>query len=307
MDGLSEELILDLLRQDLTGMQEQQKGKQLAGNLSDVEIALQIFEEGLDQSETAMQDRRLAFSINDALQGDEDALMTAAQEEDQALDDRQLALELAGRTQTPQCEYTSPTKGEFMPPSTGDSEKGIGEGSSRSPRQGESTPGDRRFECAVCWETKFGFDTIQLPCAHRYCVECIIAMFEDSLSNECSFPPKCCREAIVLSSVQAILGVPLVRRFEEKERELRDPNRTYCADRDCSIYISPELVEEYVGTCRFCQERTCVRCKKVAHPGTCSKDLETKELLDKAKAERWQRCYKCYTMVELKSGCYHIT
>lgn len=304
MDDLSAESIRDLLRQDLTYMQARQKGKQLAGNLSDAEIALQCFEAELNQSETSMQDRRLASSINDALQEDKDAIMTAAQEEDQALDDCQLALELAGRIQAPACEYTDPKKGELEQPSIGSLVKDNGEGSSNSPK---STPGDRRFECVACLEMKFGSDTIQVPCAHRYCVECIKDMFENSLSNGTLSPPNCCREAIALSSVQAVLGQPLVRRFKEKECELRDPFRTYCANRDCSTYIAPELVMQYVGTCRSCQNRTCVWCKEFAHPGACAKDRETEKVLEKAKADKWQRCYKCYTMVELKSGCYHIT
>lgn len=306
MDDMSAEVILDLLRQDLADLRDRQKGKQLAGNLSDAELSLQLFEEELNHSETVMNDRRLAISINDALQEDEDVLINVAREEDQALEDRQLALELAGRAQTPAHDHTDFVIGEFAQPSPGGCMTVIGEGSSSSRRQGNSVPGDRRFECVACLGMEFGFDTIQVPCAHHYCVKCIIRVFENSLTNDSLFPPTCCRETIALSSVKALLGPSLVRQFEEKETELRDPSRTYCADRNCSAYISPVSVEKYVGNCRYCKKQTCIRCKKFAHPANCAKDPETEKVLETAKEKRWQRCYKCYTMVELESGCYHI-
>lgn len=311
MDDLSAELISGLLREDLAEVQDQQKGKQVFGNLSDVELAVIFFEEELIRSEAIRRDRQIALRINDELQDNKVTLATTARGRDQALKNRQHAPMLPSKTQIPISAQTTPkqhpAKRKFAEISTGLLDD-AGEGTSkRSFRQTDSAPGDRRFECIACLEMEFGFDTVQIPCTHRYCVKCIIKMFKDSLSDESLFPPKCCREAIDLFSVRRLLEPSLVRQFEEKETELRDSSRTYCANTDCSSYIPLELVNKFVGTCRSCLRQTCVWCKKFAHNGRCLKDPETEKVLAKAKSEKWQRCYKCYTLVELKYGCFHIT
>ena len=327
MDDGSAELILDLLRQDVADVLDRQKGKQAAGTMTDAELALQTYEEELRRGETDIKDRRMARSMNKAVQDDGVALTIASLDEDRASDDRQIALRLGGREQTPMNrqnqsshDLTEETLARFSTLSlAGEMDPGRsrytesmfsfaprGE-SSKSPMKGQAIREQKRFECVACLDAKFGFETVEAPCAHHYCISCIGRLFEDSLVDESLFPPRCCGEAILLSSIREILGPILARRVEEKGIEHRDPYRTYCANAACSCYILPELVQLYVGTCNTCRERTCTLCKKFAHDGTCEEDLELQKVLESAKREKWQRCFRCHTMVELRTGCFHIT
>ncbi|KAK2763217.1 hypothetical protein FQN54_009853 [Arachnomyces sp. PD_36] len=182
----------------------------------------------------------------------------------------------------------------------------VGVGSSANSQHRDSTPGHFKYKCVACFEMEPESDTMQMGCGHRYCVKCIIKIFEDSLSNEYLFPPRCCRIGIPLFYVRGVLGKPLASRVEEKEVEFRDPSRTYCANTDCLSYIPPEPSQKYVRTCKKCQTQTCAWCKKTAHSGTCPEDPEAEKVIEQAKVERWQRCYRCKAMVELQQGCYHI-
>jgi hypothetical protein len=93
--------------------------------------------------------------------------------------------------------------------------------------------------------------------------------------------------------------------FEEKAIEFSDPHRTYCSNPSCSKYIFPYSVSSYIGTCSHCSSRTCMRCKKPAHEGDCPDEDE--ELLQLAEREGWRRCFQCRNMIELGTGCNHIT
>ena len=160
-------------------------------------------------------------------------------------------------------------------------------------------------DCTACLDSKLVSGMIEAPCSHYYCQTCTVRLFEDSITDESLFPPRCCRQTIPLSVVRGLLGMRLVNRFEEKSIERNDHNRTYCANPACSLYILPGLVKLDVGTCTSCLQRTCTLCKKVAHSGIC-KD-EEQEVLKIARVEGWRRCFQCRNMIELRVGCNHIT
>ena len=314
MDEVSDTLAIDLQQKDISNAFENQKGKQVSGRLTDFELALHTYKNELDGYAAILQDRIFAKSIGKAVQDDGIALETAAQEEAEAFDDREIALRLGGHERSsPDHHQRRPTRTSFTentlanlaqlsiseePPFTGTAVNETEAGSSKSTT-------NLRGDCTACMDSKLVSDMIEAPCSHFYCQICTTRLFEDSITDESLFPPRCCRQTIPLSVVRGFLGVRLVDRFEEKSVERNDHNRTYCANPACSLYILPGMVELDVGTCTSCLGRTCTLCKKVAHSGDC-KD-EEQEVLEIARAEGWRRCFQCHNMVELRIGCNHIT
>ncbi|KAH8814946.1 hypothetical protein F5884DRAFT_666856, partial [Xylogone sp. PMI_703] len=142
---------------------------------------------------------------------------------------------------------------------------------------------------------------------HLYCRTCIRMLFEQSMTDESIFPPRCCREPITISSVQRFLTKDIKRRYNRKRIEFRTRNRTYCHSRKCAAFIRPSRVEVAVATCKSCGLKTCTFCKAKGHKGDCAPDPHLKKVLDLAKTMNWQRCPSCKAVVERIDGCRHIS
>jgi hypothetical protein len=160
-------------------------------------------------------------------------------------------------------------------------------------------------ECIACLERNSEGDMIQNGCSHFYCRGCVIHLLQTSLVDESLFPPRCCRLPLPMEATRGIIDDGLWARFEEKTIEHGDQSRTYCLDPACSRYILPAHIRGTIGTCRSCNRKSCTLCKKIIHRGDCVDDFA--EVLELARAEGWQRCPNCSHIVELRSGCNHIT
>ncbi|KAF4762177.1 hypothetical protein N7455_001495 [Penicillium solitum] len=160
-------------------------------------------------------------------------------------------------------------------------------------------------ECVACSESYPESSMIRNSCSHVYCQGCVTHLLRNSLADESLFPPRCCRLPLPLEAARGIIDADLWARFEEKKIEHRDKHRTYCSDPACSRYILPSHVRDTIGTCRVCNRQTCTLCKKITHQGECVDDRI--EVLKLGKAKGWQRCLSCSHLVELRSGCNHIT
>ncbi|KAJ5508372.1 hypothetical protein N7527_010515 [Penicillium freii] len=160
-------------------------------------------------------------------------------------------------------------------------------------------------DCVACSESYPESGMIRSSCSHIYCQGCVTHLLQNSLADESLFPPRCCRLPLQLEASRGIIDADLWARFEEKKIEHGDKHRTYCSDPDCSRYILPSHVRGTIGTCRVCNRQTCTLCKKIAHRGDCVDDRI--EVLKLGKAKGWQRCLNGSHLVELRSGCNHIT
>ncbi|KAJ5978194.1 hypothetical protein N7501_001536 [Penicillium viridicatum] len=160
-------------------------------------------------------------------------------------------------------------------------------------------------ECVACSESYPESGMIRNSCSHIYCQGCVTHLLQNSLADESLFPPRCCRLPLLLEASRGIIDADLWARFEEKKIEHGDKHRTYCSDPDCSRYILPSHVRGTIGTCRVCNRQTCTLCKKITHRGECVDDRI--EVLKLGKAKGWQRCLDCSHLVELRSGCNHIS
>lgn len=132
------------------------------------------------------------------------------------------------------------------------------------------------------------------------------------MKDEALFPPRCCKKPIpVEDRVEASLGRPLVREWRAKELEFSCLRRVYCADPRCSRFLGAEGEGNF--SC-VCGKITCAKCKSEADiPGELKHDCtKTQNHLEEAvlalgKEEGWARCPGCRAMIELYTGCYHLT
>ncbi|RYC63074.1 hypothetical protein CHU98_g3131 [Xylaria longipes] len=150
-------------------------------------------------------------------------------------------------------------------------------------------------------------DLARAPCRHEYCRECLSDLFKTAMVDESYFPPRCCREDIPVDANRLFLSGDLVQQFKKKSIELSTANRIYCYQPSCSTFIPPSTIKDGVALCPECTVQTCITCKGASHKGDCPADGALQQVLQIARQERWQRCPKCSTMVELNTGCFHIT
>jgi hypothetical protein len=130
--------------------------------------------------------------------------------------------------------------------------------------------------------------------------------------DESLFPPRCCSHQISFTQVRTILPPQLVQKFEAKSEEFKTPNRLYCHNSTCSKFIGPAVSTEREKSARLCTQcwrTTCSFCKNASHAShvPCETDTAAQQVLALGRQEGWQTCPSCHHMVELDTGCYHMT
>lgn len=171
-----------------------------------------------------------------------------------------------------------------------------------------STENDLR-RCVACGEDTPLLQVARCPCSLEYCQGCLIELFRLSTVDESFYPPRCCRKPIVLWMTQIFLPSDLVRVIREKRIEYSTLDRTYCHEPSCSAFINPATsigLDE--ATCPKCERKTCTLCKAAYHQGEdCPRDTGTLEVLAIATEKGWQRCSTCRRLIELDTGCFHMS
>ena len=317
MDEETAALIVQLQLNDIETLHQSSKGKGQEGTHSDAEASLAAYKEDLLKTHFLLHDRLLAISITKAVATDAALLQQLKGEEQAVSRDRDLALRLAGvsqRSEKPKSEengsvdqlmeqfsclnvaghlsYFQDAQESNTPSSSKDAEKQVG---------------NIVFKviCVACQEEKHSFDILEAPCGHSYCRACINGLFQGALIDESLFPPRCCRQVILLSSRTEFFDEKFIKLFDAKSIEYSTPNRTYC--RGCETFMEPRYITQDVGICPSCQLRTCVLCKAIAHEdGECPMDSAYQSVLSLASEKRWKICYSCKKMVERIEGCNHI-
>ncbi|KAJ4387687.1 hypothetical protein N0V93_008285 [Gnomoniopsis smithogilvyi] len=113
MDDDSYELILKLMLEDSRQLAEG-KGKQKEGNISDTEVAFNLYAKEIENALTIDADHRLVMSIQQALSTDANALTQLQDEERMAQHDHEVAIALSeGRDPPPM--PTSPPAPDIVP------------------------------------------------------------------------------------------------------------------------------------------------------------------------------------------------
>jgi hypothetical protein len=184
-------------------------------------------------------------------------------------------------------------------------------------------PAANKPQCVVCMENYPVRKVTQLKCKHCFCAECLKEMFLRATKDETEMPPKCCSIQIPAKSVYNpskkifIFRHPELEKYNQKKLEYATADRVYCCNKNCGMFIAPKFIKDGVATCtpysgnrKGCKVKTCARCKKPAHINDLDcldKDPATAALEKLAKEQGWRQCLRCKMMVELRTGCYHIT
>ncbi|KAI4227472.1 MAG: hypothetical protein L6R36_002373 [Xanthoria steineri] len=178
---------------------------------------------------------------------------------------------------------------------------------------------EKRVECLTCLSSYPVSRTAHLACNHRMCHACLRRIFTLSVSDPQHMPPKCCTaDHIPLKHVERLFDLKFKKKWNLKYQEYTTKNRLYCPARGCGEWIKPANIHvdttgganagKKYGKCGRCRTRVCVACNGRWHASrTCPRDDATKQFIEIAKKEGWQRCYNCSATVELKEGCNHMT
>jgi len=176
------------------------------------------------------------------------------------------------------------------------------------------TDAPRNGECISCFDECAKADLVRLACSHNYCKQCARELILNATKTESAFPPKCCLTEIPFKTVLGCLDNKQRDEYKGKAAEYAIPagHRWYCPEPRCSKWIRPEKLHRErrsQQTCPHCKSKICSICRSLAHDGNedCPQDFGLESTLEVAESEGWRRCYSCRTMVELTTGCRHIT
>ncbi len=320
MDELSISLIISIQLDEIDAAVQRSKGKNPEGKPADADIALATYREELLKNQVIIDDRRMGRSINEAVLTDGNIITTVELQEQGAIRDRELACRVGG-IEAPNLTGSSAlnneevshglnldltTENSSVAGSYDDLESTDGGSSSKIFTTAQKQQ-ETKVQCVACQEYKPKIATMAVRCTHVYCRDCILALFEASITDESLFPPRCCRQLLTLASVATFLTPTLIGRFEARAVELKLPDRMYCIQPTCSAFIPPETIAGDIAVCPECSQTMCTICKNASHEGDCPEDTVLQTVLSTATANRWQRCYACKRLVELTVGCNHMT
>ncbi|KDQ18999.1 hypothetical protein BOTBODRAFT_480924 [Botryobasidium botryosum FD-172 SS1] len=180
-----------------------------------------------------------------------------------------------------------------------------------SPTQVSTTAREPMATCLICDDHMPIRTSITVPCesSHDYCHSCVTRLFHRAVLDETLFPPRCDGVAIPLDLVRHLFTPEFLSTFANKSVEVGTRNRLYCHNARCSEFLGEAMDVPSPVPCTECFHMTCSACKGPAHPWyhPCSVDATSQHVIEMARAEGWQRCPSCHTMVELSTGCFHIT
>lgn len=314
-------VILSIYRADIHAERSQVGGNadEVDDSASSILTAIEMQLDELENHRITQIDARIAQSITDAKLSDLRAIAAAAEEEKQATDDHEFARRLAGPQNVPQRRalnqfQLSEQYSNAFTDKTPALSKLAGQyvskeaGKALFPSSDKMGDTEENIQCVVCLHNKSYFEVVSAPCGHQYCKGCIQELFRNSFNDDTLFPPRCCKQHIEHKDISYFLTRSILQRFEEKTIEFNTVDKTYCSNKACSTFIMPTSITINVGTCGRCGTLTCVYCKAQAH-GTnqCEEDPAMKAILALASTEGWRRCARCSTMIELRTGCYHMT
>lgn len=329
MDPATAELILQIQFDEIRDLRTQVREIRNRDQNSDTEFALNVFQQELDSVHTLFYDRRVTESIANAVQQDANCLSRARQDEERSRADHALAHQLNGSRPTPivrsnpdAVNDTTLAKlaGRYVSEQAwrdivagqrvmNENQAGNAVSSAQAADQMSALREGRitTVQCIACQEQRKFFDTLEAPCQHSYCVDCIRDLFERAMRDETLFPPRCCRQNIDVETLDIFLTKELKEGFQKKKIEFSTKDRTYCFQPDCSKFINPININNNIAICSDCGLSTCSICKAQAHDGDCPADSATQQTLELAREAGWQRCFQCHRLVELDHGCNHMT
>ncbi|KAF8976279.1 hypothetical protein BGZ46_008395, partial [Entomortierella lignicola] len=297
------ELALQILMQDVEDLIT--KGK----SSSNSEL---LFRDEIHAALTSIADYKMAHSLNHAQQQDAEILDPVMDDEYQVLSDRMFAMALSTEDSTGESEASTSGNSKLMTVGNIKTTTASGKtkslnvmGSTSEHSAGGSLTHLKSFgECICCYDRK---NVFRLGCKHLYCAECLANLFKSASKDETLLPVSCCEQEMPVDLIAPTILTPTeCTRLNAAIRENKSVDRVYCSNKSCSRFLGP-AAEAPVLHCKRCHTATCTSCKEGSHTGACKEDEQSQLVLQIAKENKWQTCPRCHYIIELNTGCYHIT
>ena len=168
-------------------------------------------------------------------------------------------------------------------------------------------------ECISCFDDVPNKKAVDVPCGHKYCSGCFQQLVNTAILSQDTFPPKCCLSEVPAKTIRRHLPLKDMAKYDEKALEYAVPvaNRYYCAVPQCARWIDTRIAKRTNGAleCPHCRKNLCTVCRGPQHPSNedCPQDFGLDRMLEQAERAGWRRCFNCRALVELNTGCRHIT
>ncbi|OAL52699.1 ariadne RING finger [Pyrenochaeta sp. DS3sAY3a] len=166
------------------------------------------------------------------------------------------------------------------------------------------------FQCTACTDRVSRGDMVTAQCGHRYCADCMKSLFMRSTKDEGLYPPKCCKIPIPLALVARHMDANDLSTFQLAAVEFATQHRVYCSNLNCAKFIVPDNIKSGLqrADCAACGTETCAICMNGYHYSRdCPDDPSLHQTRELAKSLGWQTCGACNRVVQLRSGCNHMT
>lgn len=321
-----ESLALRLQLEENEAQRELQSGKWIEGHPPDSVIAFEDFHAELRRIEYLVEDLKFAHSIARAVDSDAVAIEVSRVEELQSIQDRNFARSLNEGEDLPSQDLTD------LPEEFGIETESVDwqdvlrttEASTLSILSDDTVAGPSttyalrqravleqlpqlKVECCVCGEAFHPHGTVRLACSDVYCKACLKSFFMRVAKDESLFPPKCHRQLIDISTIEATFSSDELTAYRSAELEFSSTDRVYCASPECAKFIPMPQRTADRASCEACGAGTCMHCKALAHDGGCPADKARQSLIDFAVEQGWRSCFGCGEMVFRYEGCDHMT
>ena len=172
----------------------------------------------------------------------------------------------------------------------------------------------RNLKCISCFDRK---DCFELSCRHPICKGCLGQLLMKATGDLTLWPPRCCSQPIDLALAHQVLPQHQAVVFFTRMQEANAKNKMYCTNPWCSHFLNLDVIgmEESSYACPQCDTLLCLQCRGAAHPELSCQEAaqrkqasaEEQELFQLAQRNGWRRCGRCGVMVQLSSGCNHMT
>lgn len=164
------------------------------------------------------------------------------------------------------------------------------------------------ISCLACGDNNVpGYE---LPCTHAHCIDCMTRLLRSALNDTSLLPLQCCRLPIDINIARSLLPAELCQTLFSRQEEIEASNKMYCPQ--CASFINLDLIdstESAIFSCN-CGVTLCISCRSLQHQGiSCEENRSSADnsFLSLAKEKKWQQCPGCSIIVDLISGCNHIT